>query len=64
MVVKTDQIADLRGALNRYREEGDAIKSKYAETVNIDPSSASLMLSSDFDLGLWDRLFGKSKARS
>lgn len=64
MVIKTDQIADLRGALSRYRDEGYAIQRKYAETVNIDPSSASLMLSSDFDLGLWDRLFGKSRAKS
>ena len=56
LVVKTDQTANLRNALETYRKEGLQIQSKYSEIVRIDPSSASLMLSEDFDLNLWERL--------
>lgn len=56
MVMRTDQMASLRSALDVYRKEGYEIQSKYKEIVKIDPSSASLMLSDDFDLSTWDRL--------
>lgn len=63
MVVKTDQIADLRDTLETYRNEGYQIQSRYKEIVNIDPSSASLMLSEDFDLTVWEKLLAKIKRR-
>ena len=63
MVVKTDQIADLRDTLETYRNEGYQIQSRYKEIVNIDPSSASLMLSEDFDLTVWEKLLAKIKGR-
>lgn len=63
MVVRTDQIASLRDALEKYRNEGYAIQSKYKEIVNIDPSAASLMLSEDFDLSVWDKLLVKLKVK-
>lgn len=63
MVVKTDALPSLRDALDTYREEGYAIQSRYKEIVNIDPSSASLMLSEDFDLSVWDRLLAKIKGK-
>jgi hypothetical protein len=56
LVVKTDQLANLRNALETYRREGYEIQSKYKEIVRIDPSSASLMLSEDFDLNVWERI--------
>jgi len=56
MTIRTDQVADLNDALARYREEGYEIQKKYQEIVDIDPSSASLMLSHDFNLSTWDRL--------
>jgi hypothetical protein len=56
LVVKTDQLATLRNTLETYRKEGLEIQSRYREIVSIDPSSASLMLSEDFDLNLWERL--------
>lgn len=61
MVVRTDQISNLKDMLNRYRCEGYQIQSQYKEIVNIDPSSASLMLSEDFDLTVWKRLLSKLK---
>lgn len=63
MVVRTDQLAELRDALEKYRNEGYEIQRRYKEIVNIDPSSASLMLSEDFDLGVWERLLNKLKAK-
>lgn len=63
MVVRTDQIAELKDALAKYREEGYAIQSKYKEIVNIDPSAASLMLSEDFDLSVWDKILLKLKGK-
>ena len=59
--IDTNQVNDLRESLARYRSEGDEIQNKYAEIVNIDPSSASLMLSEDFDLSVWNRLLKKLK---
>jgi hypothetical protein len=61
MVVRTDQIAELKDALDIYRDEGYKIQRKYKEIVSIDPSSASLMLSEDFDLSVWDRILAKLK---
>ncbi len=61
MIVRTDQISDLRDALEMYKTEGYQIQNRYKEIVNIDPSSASLMLSADFDLGVWEKLLAKIK---
>lgn len=63
MVVRTNQIAELRDALEQYRNEGYAIQSKYREIVNIDPSAASLMLSEDFDLSIWEKILLKLKGK-
>lgn len=63
MVVRTNQIAELRDALEQYRNEGYAIQSKYKEIVNIDPSAASLMLSEDFDLSVWEKILLKLKGK-
>lgn len=62
MTIRTDQIADLKDALTRYREEGFEIQKKYQEIVSIDPSSASLMLSHDFNLSTWDKLRSRFKS--
>jgi hypothetical protein len=62
MVIQTNQIAELKNALARYRDEGYEIQKKYKEIVNIDPSAASLMLSEDFDLGVWNRILQKIKS--
>jgi hypothetical protein len=62
MTVRTDQIAGLKDSLARFREEGFEIQKKYAEIVSIDPSSASLMLSEDFNLTSWDLLLRKIKS--
>lgn len=64
MVIKTEQLPELRSALERYRIEGYEIQRKYAEIVDIDPSSASLMLSEDFDLGVVDRIWSTLTIRT
>lgn len=61
--IRTEKLDSLRSSLERFREEGYEIQKKYREIVSIDPSSASLMLSQDFDLNLWDRLLDKLKLR-
>ncbi len=61
MVVRTDQVADLKNALEIYRNEGYLIQNRYKEIVSIDPSSASLMLSEDFDLTVWEKILTKIK---
>jgi len=61
MVLRTDQLNSLKDALDQYRNEGYEIQRRYQEIVNIDPSSASLMLSTDFDLSVWDKLLRKIK---
>ncbi len=61
MVINTRNVQGLRESLARYRSEGEEIQRKYSEIVNIDPSSASLMLSNDFDLSLWERILKKIK---
>lgn len=63
MVVRTDQLSELREALEIYRNEGYEIQRRYKEIVSIDPSSASLMLSEDFDLGVWERLLSKLRPK-
>jgi hypothetical protein len=61
MVINTSQLTGLRESLGRYRDEGFEIQKKYAEIVNIDPSSASLMLSEDFEISTVDRILKKLK---
>jgi hypothetical protein len=61
MIIRTDQVSDLKDALDVYRKEGYAIQDRYKEIVNIDPSAASLMLSEDFDLSVWERLLARIK---
>lgn len=61
MVVRTNQLAELKDALETYRNEGYEIQKRYKEIVSIDPSSASLMLSEDFDLTVWERILAKIK---
>jgi len=59
--IRTKNLDSLRDALARYRAEGFEIQQKYREIVSIDPSSASLMLSQDFDLKLWEKLLASLK---
>lgn len=61
--IHTKSLSSLKDALEKYREDGFQIQQKYKEIVSIDPSSASLMLSQDFDLGLWDKLLSNLRAR-
>ena len=61
--IHTANLNSLRESLERYRRDGYQIQQKYREIVSIDPSSASLMLSQDFDLGLWDRLLTTLRLR-
>ena len=56
LIIRTEHIDSLRHSLERFRNDGFEIQKRYKEIVSIDPSSASLMLSQDFDLSLWDRL--------
>lgn len=56
MVIDTSSVAELSKSLARYREEGYEIQRSYREIIDIDPSSASLMLTRDFDLPLWKKL--------
>ncbi len=61
--IRTENLDSLRNALAKFRAEGFEIQRKYSEIVSIDPSSASLMLSQDFDLKLWDKLLGSLKLK-
>lgn len=63
MVVDTGNISGLRVALERFREEGYEFQKKYGEIVNIDPSSASLMLSEDFDVSVVDKILNRLRLR-
>jgi len=63
MTIRTENLDSLKNALARYRADGLEIQKKYKEIVQIDPSSASLMLSEDFDLSLWDKLLVNLKLR-
>ncbi|MDO9131888.1 MAG: ATP-binding protein [Hydrogenophaga sp.] len=63
MVIDTESLAGLRESLQRYKEEGFEFQKKYREIVDIDPSSASLMLSEDFDVTVMDRILGHFKRR-
>lgn len=64
MTIMTNQLPNLREALARYRDDGYEIQRKYREIVSIDPSSASLMLSEDFDPSVGTRCFGRSNLSS
>lgn len=61
LVIRTDQIKSLADSLKKYREDGFAFQQKYREIVHINPSAASLMLSEDFDLSLWDKFLAALK---
>jgi hypothetical protein len=61
MVINTSELKGLRESLDRYKDEGFEFQKKYAEIVNIDPSSASLMLSEDFEVSTVDRILKKLK---
>ena len=63
LTIKTANLDSLKDMLAKYREDGFAIQQKYKEIVSIDPSSASLMLSQDFDLTLWDKLLANLRLR-
>ena len=63
MTIRTENLDSLRNALSKYRADGFEIQQKYREIVSIDPSSASLRLSEDFDLTLWNRLLSNLKLR-
>jgi len=63
MIIKTDKVNDLSKSLERYRDEGYEIQKRYKELVKIEPSAASMMLSRDFDLTLWDSLLRKVKGK-
>lgn len=54
--IRTENLDSLRNALARFRADGLEFQRQYQEIVRIDPSSASLMLSDDFDLRGWNRL--------
>nr|WP_315259156.1 hypothetical protein [uncultured Duganella sp.] len=56
MVIKTDQLSALRESLARYKTEGFEFQKNYREIVDIDPSSASLMLAEDFDESVWAKI--------
>lgn len=63
MTIQTKNLDALRDALAKYRADGFDIQRKYKEIVSIDPSAASLMLSQDFDLTLWDKLLANLRGR-
>ena len=63
MIIKTDKVNDLSKSLARYRDEGHEIQRRYREIVKIEPSAASMMLSRDFDLTLWNNLLRKVKGK-
>ena len=63
MSIHTKSLDSLPTALAKFRADGLEIQQKYKEIVKIDPSSASLMLSQDFDLTLWDKLLSNLKLR-
>jgi anti-sigma regulatory factor (Ser/Thr protein kinase) len=61
MVMQTDAFPNLREALASYKTDGFEIQKRYQEIVNIDPSAASMMLSNDFDLSFWDKMYRRIK---
>lgn len=64
LVIRTDEIGALTDSLKQYREDGFAFQQKYREIVNINPSAASLMLSEDFDISLWDKLVAALRGKA
>jgi len=63
MVINTTNISGLRESLLQYKEEGYEFQRKYREIVDIDPSSASLMLSEDFNASVMNRLLSTLKLK-
>lgn len=61
--IRTENIESLSSTLQKYRNDGLEIQQKYKEIVSIDPSSASLMLSQDFDMTIWDKLLSTLKLK-
>ena len=59
--IKTKNLDSLRDALEQYRSEGYDFQRRYREIVDIDPSSASLMLSEDFNVSVWSKIVKKIK---
>lgn len=64
MQMRTEGLPGLLEALTRYRAEGYEFQRLYEEIVDIDPSSASLMLSDDFSPSALQRLLSKMRLRS
>lgn len=63
MVIDTSELSGLRESLLQYRQDGYDFQQKYREIVDIDPSSASLMLSEDFEVSVVDRILARLKLR-
>jgi hypothetical protein len=61
--IRTDQIGSLSDSLKKFREDGFEIQRRYREIVDINPSAASLMLSEDFDLSVWDKILAALKIK-
>lgn len=61
--IRTDQIGSLAESLRKFREDGFEIQRLYREIVDINPSAASLMLSEDFDLSIWDKFLAALKIK-
>lgn len=59
MRINTSDIPTLKNALESYKREGQEIQNQYQEIINIDPSSASLMLSEDFEPGIMKKILNK-----
>ncbi len=63
MVFDTNNIRNLTGSLASLRKEGEEIAAMYKNIAQIDPSSASLMLSRDFDKSIWSILRNAAKKK-
>lgn len=61
MIFDTTKIRNLTGSLETFRKEGNEIAKLYEDITRIDPSSASLMLSRDFDKSIWSIFKGGRK---
>ncbi|MFY4257336.1 ATP-binding protein [Achromobacter xylosoxidans] len=63
LVIHTKNADELRSSLARFRAEGYEIQKRYREIVDIDPSSASLMLAQDFDMSLMEKILSKIRVK-
>lgn len=63
LCIHTKNLDTLKGALAKYRQDGFQIQQRYREIVSIDPSAASLMLSRDFDVSLWNQLLANLRGK-